>query len=322
MAVEYAKVLKAQNCKFTVIGRGEVSAIEFTNKTNVPVLTGGLDKAISSGAVPRASKTAIVSVGVEDLFDISLTLLKNGITRLLIEKPGVLRREQIAPLQEEAKKASAQVFIAYNRRFLSSVRKARKIIEADGGLTSFTFDFTEWGHEIAPLKKGPGVKEMWLLGNSSHVIDLAFYLGGSPVQLNAFHSGSLDWHPNASKFSGSGISTSGCLFSYHADWDAPGRWSLEFCTNQHKLIFQPMETLRVMNKGSVQIHDVATDSDDARLDTEFKPGLFRQVESFLATETGDLCTLKELASNFEHFYKIAGYSLEAATTSISHKPSA
>jgi len=311
MAIEYAKVLKAQQRDFTVVGRGVASAAAFTDKTGAPVLTGGLDHLLASGRLAGAD-TAIVSTGVEALFETSMALLAHGVKRLLIEKPGVLRRHQVAPLQDAARQAGAQVFIAYNRRFLASVRKAREIIEADGGLTSFTFDFTEWGHEIGPLTKAPGVKEMWLLGNSSHVLDLAFFLGGSPAQLHPTRAGGLDWHPSAAVFVGSGATVEGTPFSYHADWDAPGRWGLEFCTRQHKLIFRPMEKLQVMNKGSVQIQEVAADAEDARLDAEFKPGLFRQVEAFFATQTGALCTLAELAANVEHFYAIAGYADPAA----------
>ena len=311
MAFEYAKVLRAQQRHFTVVGRGAASAASFTEKSGVPVLTGGLDHLIDSGRLDGA-RTAIVSVGVEALFEASMALLKLGVKQLLIEKPGVLHQAQIAPLQEAARKADARVYIAYNRRFLSSVRRAREIIAADGGLTSFTFDFTEWGHEIAPLAKAPGVKQMWLLGNSSHVLDLAFFLGGRPMQLHTTRTGALDWHPSAAVFVGSGLTDAGTPFSYHADWDAPGRWGLEFCTRQHKLIFRPMEKLQIMNKSSVQIQEVETNPDDARLDTEFKPGLYRQVESFFAADTGALCTLDELALNVEHFYAIAGYARSAA----------
>jgi predicted dehydrogenase len=307
MAVEYAKVLKAQERDFNVIGRGAASAASFTEKTGVPVLAGGLERAIASGRVAGA-QAAIVSVGVEALFETSMALLALGVKRLLVEKPGVMYPEQARRLQEAARSAGARVYIAYNRRFLSSVRRARSIIEADGGLTSFTFDFTEWGHEIAPLTKAPGVKELWLLGNSSHVLDLAFFLGGRPARLHPLRAGALDWHPAGAVFVGSGVTTAGTPFSYHADWDAPGRWGLEFCTRQHKLIFRPMEKLQVMRKGSVKIEDVAAETEDARLDAEFKPGLYREVEAFFAAQPSALCTLDELTGNLEHYCAIAGYT--------------
>jgi len=118
----------------------------------------------------------------------------------------------------------------------------------------------------------------------------------------------LDWHPSGAVFAGSGVTTGGTPFSYHADWDAPGRWGLEFCTRQHKLILRPMEKLQVMRKGSVQIEYVAASESDTQLDAEFKPGLYRQVEAFFAADTGALCTLDELARNLEHFCAIAGYA--------------
>lgn len=311
MAIEYAKVLKAQQREFTVVGRGAASADAFTTKTGVQVLTGGLDAAITSGRISGAT-SAIVSTGVEALYETSVALLRLGVKHLLIEKPGLLLPTQIGPLREAARAAGARVYIAYNRRFLASVRRAREIITADGGLTSFTFDFTEWGHEIVTLTKAPGVKELWLLGNSSHVLDLAFHLGGVPGQLHATRAGALNWHPAGAVFVGSGVTVDGTPFSYHADWDAPGRWGLEFCTRQHKLIFRPMEKLQVMRKGSVQIEEVPANTEDARLDTEFKPGLFRQVEAFFAADTGALCALDDLAANLEHFCTIAGYERSVA----------
>lgn len=307
MAVEYAKVLKALHRDFLVVGRGAASAEAFTQKTGVPVITGGLDAALQQPSL-RGAQTAIVSVGVEALFDTSVRLLKHGVKQLLIEKPGVLYPEQAAQLQRAAAEAGAQVFIAYNRRFLSSVRQLKALVAEDGGLRSFTFDFTEWGHEIAPLQKAPGVKAMWLLGNSSHVLDLAFHIGGQPAELHAQRAGGLEWHPDGAIFTGSGVTESQALFSYHADWDAPGRWGLEFCTARHKFILRPMEKLQVMKKGSVQITEVPVDPEDARLDAEFKPGLYRQVEAFFKAEAGTLCSLEELVRNMRHFCAIAGYA--------------
>jgi predicted dehydrogenase len=306
MAVEYAKVLKAQQRDFAVIGRGAASAAAFTEKTGIPVLSGGLDSAIAAGRFASAA-SAIVSTGVEALFETSVALLGQGVKHLLIEKPGVMYPGQINRLQDAARQTGARVYIAYNRRFLSSVRRAREIIAADDGLTSFTFDFTEWGHEIAPLTKAPGVKDLWLLGNSSHVLDLAFHLGGCPAELHTARAGALDWHPTGAVFVGSGVTEAGTPFAYHADWDAPGRWGLEFCTRRHKLIFRPMEKLYVMRKGSVAIEEVAVDAEDARLDAEFKPGLYRQVEAFHAKDPGALCAMAEHAAAFSHMWKIAGY---------------
>lgn len=306
MAIEYAKVLKAQNIRFIVVGRGESSAKRFTELTGVPVITGGLENFIHSKEISKVD-SAIVAVGVEALYGVSMKLLKKGLKNILIEKPGVLFPSQIKLLLSTSKACKANVYIAFNRRFLSSVRFAKKIIKADGGLTSFTFDFTEWGHEILGLTKAPGVKEFWVLANSSHVIDLAFYLGGAPQKLSAECMGSLAWHPTGAIFVGSGITVKGTPFSYHADWDAPGRWGLEFCTRKHKLILCPMEKLQAMSRGSVRIEEVIVDQEDLALDSNFKPGLYRMVEAFIAGDPESLCTISELSEKMSHYCAIAKY---------------
>ncbi len=306
MAVEYAKVLDAQAKKLIVVGRGKDSASEFEKKTGHSVMTGGVDLAIENGRIKNIS-TAIVCVGVESLQEVTIKLIQQGVKKILVEKPGVLNLGQIKPLIELASKNQSEVYIAYNRRFLSSVKKAMKIIAEDGGIRSFTFDFTEWGHEIENLKKPQVVKENWVLANSSHVLDLAFYLGGMPEKLNADHSGAVAWHKTAAIFVGSGKTDKGSLFSYHANWGAPGRWGLEFCTDNHKLILRPMEKLHVMKKNTIKIDEVEVEEEDRILDEKFKPGLYRMVEEFFLKKSQELCSLEQLQINMNYFGKIGNY---------------
>jgi predicted dehydrogenase len=306
MAVEYAKVLKAQNQKFTVIGRGSSSADYFKDKTGVSVIGGGFEKYISDG-MGENTEYAIVAVGVESLFEAGLILIKKGVKNILLEKPGALNLSQIKELNKNAIKSGSKVFIAYNRRYLSSVYKAEEIIKLDGGVTSFAFDFTEWSNEISRLNKEPGVKERWLIANSSHVIDLAFYLGGIPEIINTQQTGKLDWHSSGSIFVGSGLTKSGALFSYHANWDAPGRWGLEFCTQKHKIILRPMEKLQIIKRDSLQIEYVELGEEQEHLDIKFKPGLYRQVDDFIGKKKSRLCTINEMEENIEIYSKIAAY---------------
>ena len=114
------------------------------------------------------------------------------------------------------------------------------IIKLDAGVTSFNFEFTEWANTIEPLVKAEGIKEKWFLGNSTHVVDLAFYLGGKPKKISTFTSGSLVWHPSSSVFAGAGITDKDILFSYSANWESAGRWTVEVLTKDNKLIFEPM----------------------------------------------------------------------------------
>ena len=122
-----------------------------------------------------------------------------GCQSLLLEKPGALTHSELQLLQITAQEKGAKVWIAYNRRFYASVQKLRQLVAADGGITSAVFEFTEWSHRLKDLQKAPGVKEHWLLANSTHVIDLAFHLIGLPAegQWQGWHGGSICWHPAA-----------------------------------------------------------------------------------------------------------------------------
>jgi len=173
------------------------------------------------------------------------------------------------------------------------------IIKRDGGVRSFHFDFSEWSHKIEPLVKEDGVKDRWFIHNSSHVVDLAFYLGGWPQELASLSAQPMSWHP-AGLFVGMGRSLSGALFTYNADWVGPGRWSVEIVTAKHRLIYKPLEKLQVQELGTVAINLVETDDS---IDTMFKPGFYKQVEAFLS-EDSSLPTLKEQSEHLKTFRKI------------------
>ena len=95
------------------------------------------------------------------------------------------------------------------------------------------------------------------------------------------------------------------LFSYFADWEAPGRWGVEVLTHKNRLILRPMEQLQVTPLGSVKIEPVTLED---KLDQDFKPGLYRLVEAFLRQDTTHFCTLEEQVKNTEFYEKMAGYN--------------
>lgn len=307
MAKEYIKVLKALNTPVTVVGRSAAGVENFKRDTGIAALPGGLEANI--GTLDIASFThCIVTTNVTQLYGNVRSLLLTGAKKILVEKPFVLDQEALDDAHRLAKAHSAEVFIAYNRRFFSSVIKTREIIEADGGLEMVKFDFTEWAHVIEGLEKDPYEKARWLLANSTHVIDLAFHLAGTPKELTAYRSGALSWHPSAKVFSGAGISQNGVLFSYGSDWGSAGRWWLELFTPLRKLRLCPMEKLLETRKGTVVEQEITLDDE---VEKAFKPGLFRQTENFLSTNTRYLCRLSELRQKFPYFCEIAGYSTNA-----------
>ncbi len=301
MAQDYAKVLKSLCLDFEVIGRNAASAKAFELKTGRRVQQGGLSSVLFSTTAPEQ---AIVAVGVEQLARVATELIRAGTRRILLEKPGALNAKELLALCQTAAEHKAAVMIAYNRRFYASTTLARELIAADGGATSCIFEFTEWPETITPIDFAPGVKEAWFLVNSSHVVDLAFHLCGLPKDWQAWHGGSLNWHPSAARFCGSGITEQGTYFSYHADWEAPGRWGVEVLTRSRRFIFRPMEQLQVILLGSTRMDNV--DLDD-RLDKEFKPGLYQQTKAFLRRDDHLFCTVDEQYRHYAIYNKMAGY---------------
>jgi predicted dehydrogenase len=299
MAVDYFKVLEALKCDVTVIGRSQNSANTFQGKTSSKITTGGIEQFLKQNN--ETFDAAVVAVGMEQLAPTTVELIKNGFKNILIEKPAGLNDKEIHDLSKIAAEHNATVVVAYNRRFYTSVIKAKEFIEQDGGVTSFNFEFTEWAHTIEPLKKVDGIKENWLLANSSHVIDLAFYLGGIPSEIKCFATSQLSWHDKAI-FSGAGKTKNDVLFSYQANWAAPGRWGVEVLTKNSRLILRPLEELQIQLKGSVAISKVEIDN---AIDTHYKPGLFIQTKQFLSGALSEFKTIEQQAKMLDIYSQIA-----------------
>jgi predicted dehydrogenase len=300
-AQEYAKVLNALEVSFEVVGRGAGSAQSFETKTGKSVLTGGLKRVLQTRGAPG---TAIVATSFEQLAGTAVALLKAGTKRILLEKPGGITVAELDDVTRSARQHGAQVWLGYNRRFYASTKAARAMIADDGGPVSCNFEFTEWSHQIELMSLPAEVKNAWVLSNSSHVIDLAFHLCGLPREWKGWHAGRMPWHDSAARFSGAGITNQNVLFSYHADWDAPGRWAVEILTRKRRYIFRPMEQLQVTTLASVAIEKVPLDDE---LDTLFKPGLYRQTQAFLNRDATHFCTVEEQQENAKIYSAMAGY---------------
>ncbi len=305
MASEYLKVLKHLNCDVTVVSRSE-GKINLLKKDfpNYAYYTEGLDDYLSK--VSELPEFAINTVNVCNLKDVSLALLKAGVKNLLIEKPGDLSINGLKELNNYAVNISSNVYIAYNRRFYSSISELKKQIVIDDGITNCHFEFTEWIHTIDTSIYDKETLRKWIVSNSSHVIDTVFYLIGFPKNLNSTISGSneIDWHPSGSVFTGSGVSENKIPFTYNTDWSSAGRWSIEIFTKKRRFYLKPMEKLFEQKKGSINISEILLDD---KLDIAYKPGLLVQTQAFLNSDFFDLVSIDEQIKAIGIYEEIAGY---------------
>ena len=303
MAREYIKVLKSLKVDYLIVGNRQESVDRLFAETGEKAIPGGVELYLKSKAI--TPDYAIVAVNTYKLYEVTKSLILAGVNNILVEKPGAESIEQFEELLLLSNQYNVNIYIAYNRRFYSSVKKLLEIVDEDGGISSLFFEFTEWSDDIAALPHPDEIKQKWFLNNSSHVVDLAFYLAGYPDEIHSYVSGGLSWHKCGDTFTGCGKTNRGILYSYMANWDAPGRWGIEVLTKSHRLYLRPMERLFIQNRSSVTIDEYKM---DYTVDEEYKAGLCEEVKAFLgySGRKKDLCTLKEQLTMVPVYSLISG----------------
>ena len=305
MAREYMKVLASLANDVVIVGRSKekIYALQ-KDYPKFEYFSGGLDKFLEHNL--ELPHFAINATSINQLRITSLQLLEAGIKYLLLEKPGDITLSGLNEINQKAISCSAEVLIAYNRRHYSSISTLIEQIEIDGGITSAHFEFTEWVHTIDPVIYDTEALQKWIISNSSHVIDTVFYLIGIPRELHATVKGknAIDWHPSGSIFTGVGLSVEDIPFTYHSNWEGPGRWAIEISTQKRRFYLKPMEKLQQQLKGSVQVTDIKIDD---RLDQEYKAGLFLQTQCFLNADLEKMIGIEDQVKILPFYYSMGGY---------------
>lgn len=251
----------------------------------------------------------IVASPVNTLFQNAKYLLLKGVKNILLEKPGALSSSACQELIQLAKSFDAKIYIGYNRRFYSSIEFALKEIEKlDEKIESVIFEFNEpFPNGKPPSGQPKEALNRWIISNSLHVIDTAFFKVGFPSldQLSFKVEGGLDWHQAGRCFVGHGKVGQNTLFSFHANWGRPGRWSVQWITVSRRFIFCPLEELRIVKFGDFNEQRVSLENE---LDTKFKAGLVRQCEAFLfGFDNEKLATLGDALKLLKIAEKLGSY---------------
>ncbi|MCM3389081.1 Gfo/Idh/MocA family oxidoreductase [Ureibacillus chungkukjangi] len=299
IAISYIKVIQDLNVDYQIIGNSEENSKEFSNNHKCKVISGGLYNGYNE--LCKQPTHAIIATPINILAENALFLIEKGVKNILIEKPGALNKQDLFLIKRSAENKKVKVFIAYNRRFYASINELLELTSNEK-ITSIFFEFTEWSHMLVNKNLPKFKLENWFIANSTHLVDLAFYIGGRPKNWCTYIQSKLDWHPKGSIFVGSGITERDIMFSYHANWNAPGSWRVEVSTAKNKYILRPIEELKVQKHGNIENEEIKLNS---QLDTFYKPGFYKQLESFLThPEDKRLLTINEAIRNFEIFDKM------------------
>ncbi|MFN3708954.1 MAG: Gfo/Idh/MocA family oxidoreductase [Alishewanella aestuarii] len=302
IGLQYADILTAMSVPFTLLCRSEQTANKVLQSTPHRALVS--DASAYLAHTTQHYSHAIVATAIKDLATVTQALIAAGIEQILVEKPLTFSSQEAAKLAHAADAAAVKVWIAYNRRFIPSVQRLRDLLAQDGRIQACRFEFSEWIDKISWSQKEEQLIENWLIANSSHVIDLAFFLIGYPKAMTCIADTPVvrsDKTLPASRFAGCGLSENDIIFSYLSCWDAPGRWRLEVMTANHRYLLEPLEQLSVTARNSLSLEKVdVTD----KANYGFKPGFYQQVQAFLQ-QSPDLMSIRQLEMQLLNCRKIA-----------------
>ena len=304
MAFEHYKVFLKLGEEVQVFGNSKLSSNRFSTLTGANVIYGNYLTAANFKNINKV----VIATPMNTLFDITMSCINLGIDEILVEKPLFIDSDQLERIRIYS---DHKIFIAFNRRFYSSVSKLLEIANSDGGIRSCSFSFDErirtWEY---PYNSSSNVEcRLPILSQSSHLLNLVFYLIGLPLELNLTRN-VVSSNLNDFIFYGSGLSEKQIPFSFLSDWSSPGSWKIEVNTKNKKMILNPLEKLSVyeynLMKSDNGKHEWSIDStllSEDPIDIEFKPGLFKQNESFLNSSSNKLMTIKQFIKEFEFLLK-------------------
>jgi predicted dehydrogenase len=253
--------------------------------------------------------SAIVAVTPDALPSLTRCALDAGARKLLIEKPGALDSSELSKLHDAVVAAGANAHVVFQRRFLPAVARCQDLIREDGGAIACFFEMTEIEQHVLSFREKQGWPQAnfarWGLVNPIHVLDLAVWLVGEPLELEPRREGSLSWHPSGATFSGTSTSNTGAALVYLATWGTAGRWRIEVTTRHRRLFLCPLESLDQQLSGSFAITKVDIPSEPAGA----KPGFTALFKEFLASDgPSRLPDLKQTARLLGTAERIFGYA--------------
>ena len=274
MARHYSAALVSLGAAFDVVGHSQTGKEKFMAHTAQDVFPGSLTEYLAN----HQTSQAIVATSVMTLPDITRQLADRGVLKILVEKPVATTTSDLEDLNRHVTLGGAEVYVALNRRFFDSVQMARTAVAGAQGPVHLRFSFDDRISSI-PFHKHPlEVLSKWVIANSIHVIDAAFFICGWPEDINVTVEGGLSWHPTAERFSGFGaLPREKGTFDYQADWSQDGNWHIEICTEENDFRLSPLETL---SERRVEQHAWVEKPSSGPLSPR-KQGLFDMVSDFL-----------------------------------------
>lgn len=211
----------------------------------------------------------------------------------LLEKPAGYDFDDASAIHAAAREKGRRVWVALNRRFLSSTRAALEDLASNPG-PRFIEVQDQQSLEVARQIGHPdAVVKNWMYANSIHLVDYLRAFGrGKVSSVNRV----VRWNPEKP---GVVLATvafeSGDLGLYEGIWNGPGPWAVQVTTPARRWEMRPLEEATFQNGGERKRNPVEV----APRDREYKPGFRLQAEQVLAALAGAPSTAVTLDESLE-----------------------
>lgn len=229
---------------------------------------------------------ACIFVTGDKMGDVIINSLEYGVP-LFVEKPFGLNYEDAKMVKKASDSKNVQIFVGHNRRFMSTITKAKEVMEETGGVKSIVIEGNERLEAVKKIYAGrDSIINNWVYLNGIHCIDLFRYFCGETKEVVSM-SKFGDYH--------SLLKFDSAVGHYHSVWDAPDGWSVQLINDKVKAIIKPLEKLTIKKPGNVE--EVIELS---KKDTDFKPGFYDQHSAFISyLQTGDKGNLVDIDDAFK-----------------------
>ena len=225
------------------------------------------------------AELVVVTVSPEAMCSVACECLGYG-WNILLEKPPGLDLEEAGIIQNAARKSASKVWVALNRRFMSSTRAALADLEGRPGPRHI-----QVLDQLDPLLTATyghpqRVMDSLMFFSSIHVIDYFRVFGRGAIESVQTL---FPFDPCASWLVSASIRfESGDTGLYQAIWNGPGPWSVAVNTRQVRWEMRPLEQATRQVAGERRMVQTELDT----VDTEFKPGFRVQAAQVIEAALG------------------------------------
>jgi predicted dehydrogenase len=302
-----------EKCKVAFIGAGYMAREHLKAFADVPqVEIVGIHSRTRALAVDLANEMGVPKVfdSVKELYEgtqadlvvITVTELSmNKISQecfkfpwfLLLEKPAGYNVSDAEEILSSAKENNSDVFVALNRRFLSSTRTVYQDL-ADCKGKRFIRVQDQQNKERALASGQPKlVVDNWMFANSIHAIDYLRFFGRGKIKRV---KPTVAWNPDSPGVVVSSIEfESGDIGLYEGIWEGPGPWAVSINTPEKLWEMRPLEKAKIQLVGEREQKEVQIN----KWDKIFKPGLRLMAEETIRAVQGYSHHMPTLSESLE-----------------------